>query len=154
MTKVCFCGISGNGMSPLAQILALKGYDVYGSDRSFDNNLDKENRTALESMGIKIIPQNGLYITPDMKIYVSAALDEKNPDIKAAKGLGIPIKQRSDLLAELFSEYSCGIAVGGTSGKTTTTAMIGFILDSSISSIINIFKSCGDLKRAGYTTVS
>ena len=130
MTKVCFCGISGNGMSPLAQILALKGFDVYGSDRSFDNNLDKENRSALESMGIKIIPQNGLYITPDMEIYVSAALDENNPDIKTAQRLGLNIKQRSDLLAEIFAEYPCGVAVGGTSGKTTTTAMIGYILDS------------------------
>lgn len=130
MTKVCFCGISGNGMSPLAQILALKGFDVYGSDRSFDNNLDRENRSALESMGIKIIPQNGQHITPDMEIYVSAALDETNPDIKAAQKLNLPIKQRSDLLAQIFAEYPCGIAVGGTSGKTTTTAMIGYILDS------------------------
>ena len=129
MTKVCFCGISGNGMSPLAQILSLKGYDVYGSDRSFDNALDAENRLALENMGIKIIPQDGSAITPDMTIYVSAALDQNNPDIKSAIKLGLPIKQRSDLLAEIFSEYPCGIAVGGTSGKTTTTAMIGYILD-------------------------
>lgn len=129
MTKVCFCGISGNGMSPLAQILALKGYEVYGSDRSFDNGLDVENRSALESMGIKIIPQDGSCITPDMTIYVSAALDKSNPDIQSALKLGLSIKQRSDLLAEIFSQYPYGIAVGGTSGKTTTTAMIGYILD-------------------------
>lgn len=129
MTKVCFCGISGNGMSPLAQILSLKGYEVYGSDRSFDNGLDNENRSALEKQGIKIIPQDGSAITPDMTIYVSAALDQNNPDIKSALKLGLPIKQRSDLLAEIFSEYPFGIAVGGTSGKTTTTAMIGYILD-------------------------
>ena len=56
MKKVCFCGISGNGMSPLAQILSLKGYEVYGSDRSFDVGRDADRRQALEEMGIKIIP--------------------------------------------------------------------------------------------------
>ncbi len=130
MTKVCFCGISGNGMSPLAQILSLKGYDVCGSDRSFDAGRDAANRKALEDMGIKIIPQDGSAITNDIEtVYVSAALDENNPDIKAALKLGIPVKKRSDLLAKVFSEYEYGIAVGGTSGKTTTTAMIGYILD-------------------------
>ena len=130
MTKVCFCGISGNGMSPLAQILSLKGYDVYGSDRSFDVGRDEDRRQALEDMGIKIIPQDGSAITKDMEIYISAALDESNPDVKAALQLGIPVKKRSDLLAQVFAEYKYGIAVGGTSGKTTTTAMIGYILNT------------------------
>ena len=130
MTKVCFCGISGNGMSPLAQILSLKGFDVYGTDRSFDIGRDADRRQALEDMGIKIVPQDGSSITSDMEVYVSAALDENNPDIKAALHLGIPVKKRSDLLAQVFSEYKYGIAVGGTSGKTTTTAMIGYILNT------------------------
>lgn len=130
MTKICFCGISGNGMSPLAQILSLKGYEVYGSDRSFDAGRDSKNKQALLDMGIKLIPQDGSGITADMQtVYVSAALDENNPDIKAARTLNIPVKKRSDLLAELFHQYPFGIAVGGTSGKTTTTAMIGYILD-------------------------
>lgn len=130
MTKVCFCGISGNGMSPLAQVLHLKGYDVYGSDRSFDNGRDEKNRQALLDAGIKIIPQDGSGITKDMEtIYVSAALDENNPDIKAALAFGIPIKKRSDLLCETFGQYPLGIAIGGTSGKSTTTAMVGYILD-------------------------
>ena len=129
MNKVCFCGISGNGMSPLAQILSLKGYKVYGSDRSFDAGRDAFNRKALEDMGITIVPQDGSAITPDMEVYISAALDQQNPDVKAALQLNIPVKKRSDLLAKVFSEYEYGIAVGGTSGKTTTTAMIGYILD-------------------------
>ncbi len=130
MTKVCFCGVSGNGMSPLAQILSLKGYEVYGSDRSFDAGRDEANRKSLENMGVKIIPQDGSGITKDMDtVYISAALDETNPDVKAALELGIDIKKRSDLLAKTFSEYEFGIAVGGTSGKTTTTAMIGYVLD-------------------------
>lgn len=130
MTKICFCGISGNGMSPLAQIMSLKGYEVIGSDRSFDSGHDAKNRQALTDMGIRLVPQDGSAITADIEtMYVSAALDENNPDIKAARALNIPVKKRSDLLAELFACYSFGIAVGGTSGKTTTTAMIGYILD-------------------------
>lgn len=130
MTKVCFCGISGNGMSPLAQILSLKGCQVYGSDRSFDAGNDAKNRQALLDMGITLVPQDGSGITADTEtVYVSAALDENNPDVKAARAFNIPVKKRSDLLAELFAEYPLGIAVGGTSGKTTTTAMIGYVLD-------------------------
>ena len=75
-------------MSPLAQILSLKGYDVCGSDRSFDAGRDAANRKALEDMGIKIIPQGGSAITNDIEtVYVSAALDENNPDIIAPKFL-------------------------------------------------------------------
>lgn len=130
MTKVCFSGVSGNGMSPLAQMLSLKGYEVLGSDRSFDAGRDAKNREALETMGIKIVPQDGSAITTDIDtLYVSAALDENNPDIKAAKKLGVDIKRRSDLLQKTFEEYPLGIAIGGTSGKTTTTAMVGYILN-------------------------
>ena len=79
MTKICFCGISGNGMSPLAQIMSLKGYEVYGSDRSFDAGKDTKNQKALLDMGIHLIPQNGHGITADMEtVYISAALDENN----------------------------------------------------------------------------
>ncbi|MBE6448852.1 MAG: UDP-N-acetylmuramate--alanine ligase [Alphaproteobacteria bacterium] len=131
MTKIAFCGAAGNGISPLEQIMIKKGYEVYGSDRSFDEGLNQDRLEALSSVGLKIIPQNGSGITPDIScVYASAALDETNPDIKAARQQNIPVKSRSDLLSELFSEYSKGIAVGGTAGKTTTTAMIGYILDT------------------------
>ena len=114
MTKICFCGISGNGMSPLAQIMSLKGCEVYGSDRNFDAGRDGKNRQALLNMNIKLVSQDGSGITADTEtVYVSAALDENNPDIKAARALNIPVKQRSDLLAEVFHGYPFGIAVGG-----------------------------------------
>ena len=131
MTKtVSFCGISGSGMSPLAQILKLSGYNVRGSDRSFDQGHDNLQKEALESLGIEIFPQDGSAITPDLDcLYISTAVEESIPDVKAALEKNIPIKKRFDLLAELFHSYSHGIAVGGTSGKTTTTAMIGYILD-------------------------
>lgn len=130
MKKVAFSGAAGNGISPLEQIMVLKGYSVYGSDQSFDIGKDADRKQALEQAGIRIIPQDGSGITPDMEwLCVSAALNESNPDIKAARHYNIPIKTRSDLLKEIFSQYPKGIAVGGTAGKTTTTAMIGYVLD-------------------------
>jgi len=130
MAKISFCGISGSGMSALAQILKYQGHDVSGSDRSFDQGKDGENRKALEAQGIKIYPQDGSAITDDLDIlYVSTAVENTIPDIKAALSKNIPVKKRSDLLAEVFHRYPHNIAVGGTSGKTTVTAMIGFILD-------------------------
>lgn len=132
MTKtVSFCGISGSGMSALAQILKLSGYEVRGSDRSFDQGHDTEQKQALESLGIKIYPQNGSAVTKEIEcLYTSTAVEDTIPDVKAAMEQNIPIKKRFDLLAELFHAYKKGIAIGGTSGKTTTTAMIGYILDT------------------------
>lgn len=130
MTKISFCGISGNGVSALAQVMKKKGFDVQGSDRSFDNNEDKDRRHALESVGIKIVPQDGSGITDDVDIlYVSTAVEDSIPDVIAAKAKNITIKTRPDLLAEIFHQYPRSVAVSGTSGKTTTTAMIGYVLD-------------------------
>ena len=131
MTKtVSFCGISGSGMSALAQILKLSGYQVRGSDRSFDQGHDSEQKKALEEIGIIIYPQDGSAIDESIDcLYTSTAVEDSIPDVKAALKKNIPIKKRFDLLAELFHQYPKGIAIGGTSGKTTTTAMIGYILD-------------------------
>ena len=131
MTKVSFCGISGSGMSALAQILKLQGNEVYGSDRSFDQGKDAQNKQALEDIGIIIKPQDGSAVTDDLDtLYVSTAVEDTIPDVKEALQKNIPIKKRSDLLAEIFHQYPYNIAVGGTSGKTTTTAMIGYVLDT------------------------
>ena len=130
MVKVSFCGISGSGMSALAQVLKAKGYDVSGSDRSFDQGKDQKNKKALESVGIKIFKQDGSSVQKDTDfLYISTAVEETIPDVKKALELNVNIKKRSDLLSEIFSNFKYGIAVGGTSGKTTLTAMIGYILD-------------------------
>ena len=130
MKKIAFSGAAGNGISPLEQIMTLKGYTVYGSDYSFDIGKDLDRKQALEDVGIKIVPQNGSAISDDLDfLCVSAAINENNPDVKAALQKNIPIKKRSDLLEELFSQYKYGIAIGGTAGKTTTTAMIGYVLN-------------------------
>lgn len=130
MKKVGFCAVSGSGMSALAQVLSFKGVEVYGSDRSFDQGKDEKNKKALSSVGIKIYPQDGSMFENDIEtLYASTAVEDTIPDVKRAKELNIPIKKRSDLLAEIFSQYKYNIAIGGTSGKSTVTAMVGYILD-------------------------
>ena len=130
MKQVGFCAVSGSGMSALAQVLKFKGYDVFGSDRSFDQGKDQKNKEALTSIGIKIYPQDGSMFENDIKtLYASTAVEDTIPDVKKAKEKGVEIKKRSDLLAEIFSSHQYRIAVGGTSGKSTVTAMIGYILD-------------------------
>lgn len=132
MKKIYFCGISGSGMSSLAQILKRQGYEVCGSDRNFDLGRDLKNKEKLEEIGIKIFPQDGSYISNDIDfLCVSTAVEDSIPDVKKAKSLGIEIKTRPQLLAEVFHQYKYGVAVAGTSGKTTTTAMIGYILDKA-----------------------
>lgn len=132
MSKIGFCAISGSGMSALAQVSRYMGNDVYGSDRSFDQGKDTKNKQALENLGIKIFPQDGSMLTEDLSaLYASTAVEDTVPDIKRAHELNIPIKRRSDLLAEIFSSFPIGIAIGGTSGKSTVTAMIGYILDQA-----------------------
>ena len=131
MAKIGFCAVSGNGMSPLAQILKLSGHEIYGSDISFDQGRDAFRKQALNSVGIILRPQDGSMIEKDNieKLIVSSAINNNNPDILAAQKKGIKIQKRSELLAELFQQYPRNIAVGGTCGKSTTTAMIGYILD-------------------------
>lgn len=132
MAKISFCGISGSGMSSLAQILQLSGNQIQGSDRNFDLNRDSENKKALEDLGIKMYPQNGSGITSDLDfVCASTAVEDTIPDIKAAKEKNVPIKTRPQLLSEVFHSYKYGVAVGGTSGKTTTAAMVGYILDKA-----------------------
>jgi len=132
MAKIGFCAISGSGMSALAQVLKYKKHDVYGTDRSFDQGKDQKNKQALSDLGIKIYPQDGSMLDENFDVlYASTAVEDTIPDIKRAKELNIQIKHRSDLLAEIFSSYKYNIAVGGTSGKSTTTAMIGYILDKA-----------------------
>lgn len=130
MKKIAFSGAAGNGISPLEQIMSLKGYKVFGSDASFDIGKDTDRKLALEEVGITIVPQDGSIMDSNPEyLCVSAAINENNPDIKAARAKNIPIRFRSDLLQEILSQYKYGIAVGGTAGKTTTTAMIGYVLD-------------------------
>ena len=80
-----FIGIKGSGMSALAQVLRARGYNVCGSDRSFDQGKDIQNKNALENLGIKIFKQDGSAIDKNTNfLYVSTAVEDSIPDVKKA----------------------------------------------------------------------
>ena len=124
-----FCGIGGIGMSSIALWLAENGHTVNGSDRGFDKGENLVIKKSLLDAGIQIYPQDGSGLSTKTKcLVVSSAVENTIPDIQIALKQHIPIKKRSEILAEIFHSYPIRIAVGGTSGKTTITAMIGHIL--------------------------
>ncbi|MEP6465537.1 MAG: Mur ligase family protein, partial [Parafilimonas sp.] len=127
--NIFFIGIAGAGMSALAQYL--KGIDknVSGSDRYFKDGEFNETQNKLEAEGIFCFEQNGQGINElTQVIVVSTAIEDTVVEVQKAKQLNIPIIKRSELLA-LISSSKKTIAVGGTSGKSTTVAMLFEILD-------------------------
>lgn len=123
-----FCGIGGSGMLPLAMIVAARGASVSGSDRSRDQGRSPEKFAWIESQGIALFPQDGSGVAAGQTLVASAAVEDSVPDIAAANALGLPRMTRADLNAALFNAADRAIGVGGTSGKSTVTAMIGWIL--------------------------
>lgn len=126
-----FCGIGGSGMMPLAMIVSARGAEVSGSDRSLDQGRIGEKFAALEALGIALFPQDGSGVADGQIFVASAAVEESVPDVVAANRLGLERLSRADLLAQLFNASAQRIAVGGTSGKSTVTGMIGWILDKA-----------------------
>jgi len=124
-----FCGIGGSGMLPLACIVKARGAKVKGSDRALDQGRIGAKFDFLKAQGIALFPQDGSGITSENQIFVtSAAVEDTIPDVVRARALGAPEMRRADLLAELFNASSTSIGVAGTSGKSTVTGMIGWIL--------------------------
>ncbi len=124
-----FCGIGGSGMLPLALILRAQGHAVEGSDRMLDQGRTAQKFDFLRDRGIKLHPQDGSGITrPEQILVASAAVEDTVPDVRAALDVGAPRMGRAELLAELFNGAPSNIGVAGTSGKSTTTAMAGWIL--------------------------
>ncbi|NKJ44578.1 Mur ligase family protein [Novosphingobium sp. SG720] len=127
-----FCGIGGSGMLPLALILKGAGAQVAGSDRSRDQGRTPEKFAWLESLGFALFPQDGSGITSsEQALVASAAVEDTVPEVVRARDLGCPRFTRAQLLARLFNAAPVGIAVGGTSGKSTVTGMIGWILTAT-----------------------
>ncbi|HEU0134605.1 MAG TPA: Mur ligase family protein [Allosphingosinicella sp.] len=124
-----FCGIGGSGMLPLASIVRARGAAVAGSDRALDQGRTAAKFEHLRSLGIGLYPQDGSGLTsPDQVLVASAAVEDSVPDVQAARRLGLERITRAELLARLFNAAETGIAVGGTSGKSTVTGMIAWIL--------------------------
>ena len=125
-----FCGIGGSGMLPLAMIVAARGAAVSGSDRSRDQGRSPEKFAWLESQGIAFYPQDGSGPKAGQTLVASAAVEDSVPDVAAANALGLARLTRADLNAALFNAADKAIGIGGTSGKSTVTGMIGWILES------------------------
>jgi UDP-N-acetylmuramate--alanine ligase len=124
-----FIGIAGSGMSALAQYLAGTGKKVSGSDRFFMPGEPNEIKEKLEKDGIACYIQDGsgIHSATDL-VVASTAIEETVIEIQKARALGIPVIKRSELLA-LIAESKRTIAVGGTSGKSTTVAMLFAIME-------------------------
>ncbi|HXD10496.1 MAG TPA: UDP-N-acetylmuramate--L-alanine ligase [Anaerolineales bacterium] len=123
MTHVHFIGIGGSGLSAIARLLLESGYTVSGSDRALTPFAD-EVRKAGATVYIGHHPRN---IANADAIVMSSAISADNPEIQAAKRAKIPVYKRADFLGQLMAEKK-GIAIAGTHGKTTTTAMTAWVL--------------------------
>jgi UDP-N-acetylmuramate--alanine ligase len=124
-----FCGIGGSGMLPLANIVRDVGATVAGSDRALDQGRLGTKFEWLQSLGIDLFAQDGSgLISGDQILIASAAIEDSVPDVAKANALGCVRMTRAELLADLFNNAPRSVAVGGTSGKSTATGMIGWIL--------------------------
>ena len=121
-------GIGGVGMSALAQALRDAGCTVSGSDRLLDSGDATDTLKRLRGQGVSLHPQNGIGVAAGMEaVVVSTAIEKTNPDLKRAQELGVPVLHRAAALARIVSGRRL-IAITGTCGKSTVTAMTGWML--------------------------
>ncbi len=125
--RVHFVGIGGSGMCPLAEILISKGYSVSGSDMSDGDTLQR-----IKSYGIPVFMGHEKSNVDGAELVVyTAAVKQDNPELTAAREQGIPAIERSVMLGIISRRFKNSVAVSGTHGKTTTTAMLSQILIGS-----------------------
>ncbi|HUB98088.1 MAG TPA: Mur ligase domain-containing protein, partial [Stellaceae bacterium] len=121
-----FVGIGGIGMSGIAEILHNLGYAVQGSDVA-----DGANVRRLQSLGIQVaIGHRADNLGSAQVVVVSSAVGKGNPEVQAARAHLIPVVRRAEMLGELM-RLKWSIAVAGTHGKTTTTSLVGTLLDAA-----------------------
>ena len=124
-----FCGIGGSGMLPLAMIVQAQGNAIEGSDRALDQGRTPAKFDWLRAHGVILHPQDGSGVTrADQTVIATGAIEETVPDVGAARRVGATIKTRPELLSELFNAAPTSVGVAGTSGKSTITGMIAWIL--------------------------
>lgn len=123
MTHIHFIGIGGSGLSAIARLLLESGYTVSGSDRAL-TPFAEEVRKAGATVYVGHHPRN---ITGADSVVMSSAVDADNPEVVAAKRAKVPVYKRADFLGQLMADKQ-GIAIAGTHGKTTTTAMTAWVL--------------------------
>lgn len=116
-------------MLPLAMIVQARGAVIEGSDRALDQGRTPEKFDWLRAHGVTLHPQDGSGVTrSDQTVVATGAIEETVPDIGAARRAGATIKTRPELLSELFNTAATSVGVAGTSGKSTITGMIAWIL--------------------------
>lgn len=119
-------GIGGCGMSGIAKVLHEMGYKVSGSDIR-----EGPNTIRLKDLGVKIYIDHAAENIRDADLLVySSAVSSENCELKEAHSKGIPIVKRAEMLAWIMDQSKTKIAIAGTHGKTTTSAMIAKVLDS------------------------
>lgn len=124
-----FSGIAGAGMGPLACLMKARGHAVQGSDRAFDQGKKQEIAVELSRLGIELAPQDGRAVTAAIDRFVySAAVEADTPELRAARALSLECLPRPQLLAEVINTASPGVAISGTSGKSTVVGMLGWLL--------------------------
>lgn len=125
-------GIGGVGMSALAQALLDAGGTVTGADRALGGSGARPGvLAALARAGVRLFPDDGSGIGPDTaRVIVSTAVEETNRDLRCARARGIPVVHRAAALAELLASRRL-VAVAGTCGKSTVTAILGHLLAES-----------------------
>ena len=117
-------GIGGAGMSALATALVRLGDTVTGADRT----LGTPNVRRLESLGVRVFPDDGSGVDGETdEVIVSTAIEATNAGLRKAKSLGIPVTHRAAALARALADRRL-VAVAGTCGKSTVTAMLGHVL--------------------------
>ena len=123
-----FSGLAGAGVNPLAQLMRARGHAVQGSDRSFDQGKGAALAARLAGLGIVVKPQDGSAITADLDRFVySTAVEAETPEFRAARALRLELVPRPALLAEVVDAGRPGVAIAGTSGKSTITGMLAWI---------------------------
>ena len=123
MAHAYFIGIGGSGLSAIARLLIEKGYQVSGSDLEFSSHARE-----IENLGAKVfVGHKAEQISGADFVIRSSAIPDDNEEVKTAQIAGIPVYKRSEFLGKMTAERFC-VAVAGAHGKTTTTAMISWML--------------------------
>lgn len=126
--SIFFSGVGGSGVSAIACFLARAGHTVAGSDRAFDADPAHPARAMLMAEGVTLHPQDGSGLSPEVGLVVaSTAVEATTPEMLRAQALGLTVETRPLFLARLSRAYET-IAVAGTSGKSTTSALTAWAM--------------------------